>query len=249
MKKVPFKKPFIEGLNTLLPVILSILIIVFILNFLVDYAGLPVGSQILSTIELVLSWDISAARENFLVTTVIGLGTIGILITLVGYLTNLSGSEVTELIKDGALGKLPLINIFYPYAKQIVNFFGGKERKNGFTRVVLVEYPKDGIYTLGFLTGESIKPVSDTSGFDCVTIFIPGSPTPFSGWTIFVPREKVLLVSISVNEALRLLVSGGVLSIDQPKVCRDKPRNKRKIPPEAGKGACESKQMETVIAS
>jgi len=105
---------------------------------------------------------------------------------------------------------LPFIKQVYPYVKQIVDFLFSDEKPIKFNRVVVIEYPRKGIWSIGFQTGPSLKAVTDEAG-DAVTIFIPSSPTPFTGYTITVPRSEVLELPLTVEEALRFVVSGGVL--------------------------------------
>lgn len=108
---------------------------------------------------------------------------------------------------------VPVFKQVYPYVKQIVDFLFGDEPAMKFNRVVVCEYPRKGIWSVGFLTGSSMKTVATKAG-DSVTVFIPSSPTPFTGYTITVPREEVMELPISVEEAIRFAVSGGVLVPD-----------------------------------
>lgn len=105
---------------------------------------------------------------------------------------------------------LPVFKQVYPYVKQIVDFLFSEERPIKFNRVVLVEYPRKGIWSVGFLTGDTMKTIAVSSG-DAVTVFIPSSPTPFTGYTITVPRGEIVELPITVEEAIRFAVSGGVL--------------------------------------
>jgi uncharacterized membrane protein len=105
---------------------------------------------------------------------------------------------------------LPVFKQVYPYVKQIVDFLFSDEKAIKFNRVVVVEYPRKGIWSVGFMTGGTMRAIANHSG-DSVTVFIPSSPTPFTGYTITVPRDEVIEVPISVDEALRFVVSGGVL--------------------------------------
>lgn len=112
---------------------------------------------------------------------------------------------------EQAITTLPVFKQVYPYVKQIVDFLFGEDRKVEFKRVVLVEYPRKGIWSLGFATGRAMGAVSDRVGEESMTIFIPSSPTPFTGYTISVPKREVIELPITVDEALRFTVSGGVL--------------------------------------
>jgi uncharacterized membrane protein len=104
----------------------------------------------------------------------------------------------------------PVFKQVYPHVKQVVDFLFSDERTMQFNRVVVTQYPREGIWSVGFLTGDTMRSIADHSG-DSVTVFIPSSPTPFTGYTITVPREGVIELPISVEEAIRFAVSGGVL--------------------------------------
>jgi uncharacterized membrane protein len=106
---------------------------------------------------------------------------------------------------------LPVLKQVYPYVKQIVDFLFGDDKQIKFSRVVVVEYPRKGIWSVGFQTGSAIQQVEELAG-SAVTIFIPSSPTPFTGYTITVPRRDVLELPMTVEEAIRFVVSGGVLA-------------------------------------
>jgi uncharacterized membrane protein len=105
---------------------------------------------------------------------------------------------------------VPVFKQIYPYVKQIVDFLFSDDRPIKFNRVVVVQYPRKGVWAIGFLTGQTMRSIADESG-DAVTVFIPSSPTPFTGYTVTVPRSEAIEVPISVDEALRFTVSGGVL--------------------------------------
>lgn len=112
---------------------------------------------------------------------------------------------------------LPVFKQVYPYVKQIVDFLFSDEKAIQFNRVVVVEYPRKGIWSLGFQTGGTLQSIQSHAG-ESVTIFIPSSPTPFTGYTITVPRCEVIEVPISVEEAIRFTVSGGVLVPDHQQI-------------------------------
>jgi len=114
---------------------------------------------------------------------------------------------------ERVVASVPIFKQVYPYVKQLVDFMLG-EKKIEFDRVVLVEYPRKGIWSIGFLTGHSMNDLATAAGYEpvqMVTVFIPSSPTPFTGYTISLPRSEIRPLSITVEEALRFTVSGGVL--------------------------------------
>ncbi len=144
---------------------------------------------------------------------------VGLIIAIV--LIYLSGRLLGGLIGkriysrlESAFQRLPVVAQIYPHVKQVVEvFFGGNEggERIRFNRVVLVEYPRRGIWTVGLLTGESMREIEKNMETEGVTVFIPSSPTPFTGYTITVPREEAIDLPITIDEALRFVVSGGVL--------------------------------------
>ena len=112
------------------------------------------------------------------------------------------------------LTSIPLIKQIYPYVKQVVDFLISDEKPLKFNRVVMVEYPRKGVWSVGLVTGEPMRVVQDhITGVEGpgITVFVPSSPTPFTGYTITVARDSVIEIPISIDEALRFTISGGVL--------------------------------------
>lgn len=124
---------------------------------------------------------------------------------------------------------LPFFKQVYPYVKQIVDFLFSDDKPIEFSRVVVVEYPRKGIWSVGFQTGGPMKSVAEEAG-DSVTIFIPSSPTPFTGYTITVPRSEVRELPITVEEAIRFAVSAGVLVPDHQLVTLKPPEGEKRLP-------------------
>ncbi|MCP3905666.1 MAG: DUF502 domain-containing protein [Planctomycetes bacterium] len=109
--------------------------------------------------------------------------------------------------------QIPVFKQVYPYVKQIVDFLFSDDQPIKFNRVVAVQYPRVGIWSVGFLTGGTLKSLREKKD-DAVTVFIPSSPTPFTGYTITVSWSEIVELPLSVEEALRFAVSGGVLVPD-----------------------------------
>lgn len=113
---------------------------------------------------------------------------------------------------EGFLTRIPVFKQVYPHVKQVVDFLMGQgQERIKFNRVVLVEYPRKGIWSIGLMTGKSMRDIENEIGSDSVTIFIPSSPTPFTGYTITVPASEVIDLPVTIDEALRFVISGGVL--------------------------------------
>lgn len=113
-------------------------------------------------------------------------------------------------ILERALERVPLVNAVYPHVKQITDFLLA-DGQVAFRAVVAIEYPRKGIWSLGLLTGPGIGELSEATQTDVVSIFIPSSPTPVTGYVITVPRSDVIELSLTIDEALRFTVSAGVI--------------------------------------
>jgi uncharacterized membrane protein len=121
------------------------------------------------------------------------------------------GRRLIAQIEHGLFG-IPVVRAIYPYAKQVVDFFFSEEsRKKSFTGVVAVPYPHRDSYSLAFSVGEGLPEVNEKLGGRTVTCFIPSSPTPFTGYAVFVREDLVVRLPITVDQAIRFVVSGGVL--------------------------------------
>lgn len=107
--------------------------------------------------------------------------------------------------------RIPGFKQVYPHVKQVVDMVMG-DKKMAFSKVVIIEYPRAGIWTLGFLTGNSIRQIDEIAGDAVVSVFIPTSPTPFTGFTINLSRSKVFEITMSIEEALRFVITAGVLA-------------------------------------
>lgn len=108
---------------------------------------------------------------------------------------------------------LPIVRQVYPSVKQVVDFFFAEDRTRKFSRVVVCEYPRKGVWVMAFATGPAFKRVEDMVG-ESVTVFIPSTPGTVTGYTAVIPRKDVVDLPISVDEAIRFAVSGGVLVPD-----------------------------------
>lgn len=135
------------------------------------------------------------------------------LIYLAGVLLgNIMGKSIYSRL-ERLITRIPGFKQVYPHVKQVVDMIMG-DNKMAFSKVVIVEYPSAGIWTVGFLTGNSIRDIDVPAGGTVVSVFIPTSPTPFTGFTINLPKEKVIEIQMSVEEALRFVITAGVLAPD-----------------------------------
>ena len=108
--------------------------------------------------------------------------------------------------------KLPFFKQVYPALKEMAVFLFTRERMASFRQVVLIEYPRKGIYAMGFLTNDSSKEICDDVKKELCNVFIPSSPGPLTGFTVLVPKKEVVHTRISIEDAFKFIVSGGVVN-------------------------------------
>lgn len=153
--------------------------------------------------------------DTYWILNLTGLFVAILLIYMAGVLlSNLIGKRVYSRL-ERLISQIPGFKQVYPHVKQVVDLVLG-EKKMAFRDVVVVEYPSRGIWTIGFLTGASVREIDAHAGEAVSTVFIPTSPTPFTGFTINVPRSKIFHLEMTVEEALRFVLTAGVLTPEDP---------------------------------
>ncbi len=192
------KTYFLTGLLASVPLTLTVYILTFIVSSLDRFVGfLPLRYH----------------PDTYLPFHVPGIGLVGtfFIILLIGLLTrNIIGKK---MISSGEkfLEKIPLVrNIYLPIKQMIEAIF--LEKSDSFNRVVLLEYPRKGIYTIGLVTGVTQGEIQAKTAKKMINIFVPTTPNPTSGFYIAVPEEDVFDLNMTVQEAFKLIISGGVVA-------------------------------------
>jgi len=125
------------------------------------------------------------------------------------------GKSALEYI-DKWMSKIPLVSEIYFTIKQASETI--LIQKEGFERAVLVEYPRKGVFALGFVTGESYREIKESADDNkLINIFIPTSPNPTSGYLVFIKKSEVRNVNLSIQEAIKIIISGGFLKKEELK--------------------------------
>ena len=144
----------------------------------------------------------------------VGFGVILIIMLIIGAIaTNNLGKRIIRW-GESLLGKIPITRTIYDGIRQIIQSFSDPG-KTGFMQVVMVQYPRKGVYTIGFVTNEHI----DEAGKKLVNVFVPNSPNPMTGFLHIFDDVDVIRTSITIEEGLKMVVSAGRMS---PKDVGDK---------------------------
>lgn len=142
-----------------------------------------------------------------------------VVITLIGIFARYYIGKRLIDFADNLMLRVPVLNKIYGTIKQVDQAFtSGK--KSSFQTVVLVEYPREGIYSVGFITSEQADEVYDKTNKKCVCIFIPTTPIPTGGFLIIVPEEKVIKLNMSVADGLKYIISVGAISQERLPISR-----------------------------
>lgn len=152
-------------------------------------------------------WQVAFARYRL---HLIGFVIAIIVVYFLGlFLASLLGRATWRVI-ERLLYRIPVIKAVYPNIKQVTDFLLS-ERRPQFSGVVAVEYPRKGLWSMGLVTGPPLKSVQESTGEEMLTIFVPSSPTPVTGYVITVLRKEVLELKFTLDEAMRYSISGGVI--------------------------------------
>lgn len=196
---VALRNAFLSGALLLAPLWVTIWIFLKFID-LVGGTFRPVYQDYLplSLQRLPFFWDLLATVAVVLFVTAFGL------------LSNYVLGKYFFSIGERAIQRIPGVGAVYHSVKQIVATFGSQNR-NVFSKVVLVEYPRKGMWTLGFLTNKSKGEPHAALAGEIWTVFVPTSPNPTSGFLLLLPSQDVIELEMSVGEGMKMIISGGAV--------------------------------------
>ena len=218
-----FKRFFLRGLAAILPTLITL----WLLSWAWEFLWTKIGINLLYAFRLAWYWAgvnhlVPFQTRNFilqetddtnLLIRIIGVVVSIILIYIVGVLVgNLIGKAFWR-VAERAMLRVPLVRAIYPAVKQVTDFVLADSQSHfKFSRVVAVQPHEQNIWSVGLVTGSGVWKLGDKGQEEMVTVFIPSTPTSFSGYVLVVPRSKVVELPMTVEEAFRLLISGGVIA-------------------------------------
>ena len=132
-------------------------------------------------------------------------------ITFLGYLSRYFVGKWFLRLTENILDKVPFINTVYKTVKQIVETFS-TQQKAVFKKTVLLEYPRKGIWVIGFLTSEAKGETQFRTNRELRNVFVPTTPNPTSGFLLMIPREEVQELEMSIGDGMKLIISGGAVA-------------------------------------
>jgi len=220
-----FKSYFLRGLAVLLPTMLTIWILAWGYGLIQRNISVHINRGLVWSIMQTQGPE-GLAKEDLDQILVVGAAgsAVGFLIALVlivlvgAILASVVGRGLWRLV-EAFIRSTPVLRRVYPYVKQVTDFvLTQEEQKKMFSRVVAVEYPRKGIWSIGFVTGSGLKKITASIQKEFLTILIPNSPTPITGYVIVVPKEQTIALDMTIEEAFRFAISAGVVAPDSQRV-------------------------------
>lgn len=202
----PIKKPalislrryFLAGLAVLSP----ILITVFLVSFLLDFTENIAGKHFNSFIRELYGFVIPGLGLFFTIVIILFIGMVSV---------HLLGKRFFPFLERLVL-RIPIIGNIYPPARRLSLFLFDDETKRRFGKVVMIEYPYPGAYCLGFITNEELTVFNKKVGQELVSVLISLPPSPITGILMMVPKDKIKLLDISMEDAITFVVSAAVVA-------------------------------------
>ena len=201
-----WRASFLTGLMIVLPGVITLAVVKWLFGTISS-----VTDTLLFFLPKSLTHDNGGDGPMFWYWSVLALLLAVTIVTIVGLLTRYYFGKRMIAWTDGLMLRVPVLNKIYGTIRQVDEAFkSGK--KSSFKTVVLVEYPRAGIYSVGFITSEQIDEVQNRIGRKCVCVFIPTTPIPTGGFLIIVPEEEVIKLDMSVADGFKYIISLGALS-------------------------------------
>jgi uncharacterized membrane protein len=220
-----FRVYFLRGLAVLLPTIVTIWIFFWGYKFIQENISVYINRGIVRLVMFLQGEHQYLIEEDMVKFWVQGWGSIAgflialVIVYIVGVaLASVMGRTLWRMVEKFIMNT-PFLKQVYPYVKQVTDFvLTQEEQKKLFSRVVAIEYPRQGVWSIGLVTGSGLKKVTDNVKKEFFTVLIPTSPTPFTGWVVMVPKEQAIELNITIEEAIRFVVSAGVIAPQSNKV-------------------------------
>tara|TARA_Y100000996_G_C22540749_1_gene649967 strand:+ start:1002 stop:1634 length:633 start_codon:yes stop_codon:yes gene_type:complete len=192
---------FIKGIAFILPVFLTSWILYRIVIIMSNIIPDKIVSVLVNLINVK-----STSAEN-IISTVLGFLLTIVLIYLSGLIVSIIGKRFFDRLERNILFRIPVFSTIYKTIKQIIDSISSPS-KNSFKKVVMVEFPRKNVWTMGFVTGES----KDKNDKEYYHVIVPTTPNPTSAFLLFILKSEVKETNLSIDDGVKTIISGGVLS-------------------------------------
>lgn len=192
------RKYFLTGLLVVLPALVTLYLFISLFSFFDNIIG-----RYISRITLhYLGYKIPGLGLLLFIALIFGTGF---------FATNFIGKRFLRFFEQFFF-RFPIVKKIYPAAKQITEFLFSQKIEGHLQKVALVEYPRKGVYTIGFVTNKAPEEVNRKLGQEFLNVLIPTVPNPITGFVLFFLKSEVIILDMSIEDGIKFAVSGGVYS-------------------------------------
>ncbi len=195
------KKYFFSGLAVFVPLALAVYVFVWVMNFTESILGKYLKPFLLEYYDFYF-WGI-------------GILILLLLVIFSGFIITHYFGRVAHRMAEQVVLRVPLLGSIYPAFKEISKFLF-REQLPGAQKVIMIEWPRKGIYMVAFLTNTTTQRIIDKAGRKLCNVLVPTVPNPLTGFVTMVPEEDITYLPLSIEEAVKIIVSGGVINGDEP---------------------------------
>ena len=210
------RKNFVTGLAVIFPAVITIWLVKFIMDRTNDILLAPIVQYLQPYIldSVILEYIAKVLTLTFLV----------FMISIIGFGTRILLLRGIFSFLERSVYRVPMIGRVYGTMKEMSQAFMGLS-KGTFSRVVLIEFPRPGIYAIGFITSEGKNRSGDKTLEKVMNVFVPHAPNPTSGFLLLVPEDEMIKVDMSVEEGFKMVISGGVVPLPERVTIKKKDGN------------------------
>jgi uncharacterized membrane protein len=210
------KKYFVTGLVILLPLVVTIAVVIFLVNFLTK-PFIGAVSAILTKLHLINTGFLFLSPEQLLNygSKIVILIFLFLFTVALGMITRWFLINALFRLGDRILHRIPLVNTVYKTTQDIIKTLFVSD-KNTFKQVVMVPFPRADVFVLGLIARDSPQVCSQAAGNDLVSVFVPTTPNPTTGFLLMFNRADLILVDMKPEEAIKYIVSCGVILPEPP---------------------------------
>lgn len=197
------RRYLLTGIVVTAPIAITVYLTYVFLTFMDNHVGKLIPEQWYS--------------EYYAGTTIPGIGLIVAIVFFIvigWFATNFMGRFIIR-VYEYILDRMPVIRNVYGAIKQIFETIMASQ-SSAFREAVMLEYPRKGVYSIGFVTGRTEGEVQENTKAETINVFVPTTPNPTSGYLLFVPKKELIYLDMSVEEAVKLVVSAGIITPPAP---------------------------------
>ncbi len=195
------KTYFVSGLAVFVPLALAVYVFVWIMNFAESLLGKYIKPLFLEYYDFYF-WGM-------------GIIILVVVILLCGFIVAQYLGKVVHQVAERMLVRVPILGTIYPAFKEISRFLF-REHAAGIQKVVMIQWPRPGVYAIAFLTSRVSENIAVAAGRPLCNVMIPTVPNPLTGFVVMVPEEEITPLPISIEDAVKIIVSGGVINGTDP---------------------------------